>query len=175
MVTAWELMWPVVSETVFASVAFRESQDSNQLPVATNGLRNWEVWAPVMPILLMWFTPTHTSSVLAPLRLSAMPIFIPTAATGNMVVSGTRNTIPWVNIYSMTPSSIPYYFFIYSVHCSHGRSTHYFIESILAGPTKFLSSRCPSYLKFNLGICGGCQDPLDRHNFVSMGEFANPT
>ncbi|EFX79066.1 yolk-protein-like protein [Daphnia pulex] len=61
------------------------------------------------------------------------------------------------------------------IHCSHGRSTHYFIESILAGPTKFLSSRCPSYLKFNLGICGGCQDPLDRHNCVSMGEFANPT
>nr|CAH0106147.1 unnamed protein product [Daphnia galeata] len=61
------------------------------------------------------------------------------------------------------------------IHCSHGRSTHYFIESILAGPKKFLSSRCPSYLKFNLGICGNCQDPIDSYNCISMGEFASPT
>lgn len=60
------------------------------------------------------------------------------------------------------------------IHCSHGRSTHYFIESILAGPGKFLSSRCSSYFKFKFGICDDCEKPTDDGNCVSMGEYASP-
>ena len=59
-----------------------------------------------------------------------------------------------------------------TVQCSHGRATKYFIESILAGPGKFLSSPCSSYVKFTIGLCDDCSSNINRKRCASMGEYS---